>query len=154
MPTIPMWLLGGHNTTLTYTPYDLAADGTLTADSGGAISLVGQVDEWSIDLSKTEENISSMHRRRANWVTIEVDQTIEITEILKSGEPNLLAAIAMSGAWSEYGLFTAVRGAQAWQAVLKVSRYRETVRKGKSVGVMTLRMVDDIVPGSLNPSYT
>lgn len=154
MPTIPMWLIGAANTTLTWTPCDLASNGVLTIDAGGAISLYGQVDEWSIDLSKTEENISPMHYHRANWVTIETDQTVEITEILKSGSANLLAGIFLASAWSEYGIFTAMRGLGTYVSLLKTSRYRETIRKGKSVGVMTARMVLDLTPGVPNPEYT
>lgn len=152
MVAVPSWLLGKHATTITITGQDISGTGMLTNAAAGAKSLVGYLDEISINAENTTEMIQSMDVRRENEVIVGTRTTITFTEILKandsSGTPlNILADAAML---FDYAKAIITRGGRTWTFYGLIKDYNEDIRRGKSTGRLQLVMVD---PGIANPSY-
>lgn len=76
---IPQWALG-KDCTVTITPQVVAADGTFSDHSIGALVMNGRIDDVSLDTELTTENISPMHSFGANPVPYESSSKYSITE--------------------------------------------------------------------------
>lgn len=146
MAAIPVWLTGRHTTACAIVPQTVAADGTLSA--GASSNLVGSIDGISIRSASELEEISPMTTTRSNMVPIKVGTTISLTEVLKSNGANLLAAVAYA---ATYVQVTLTRGGQSFAFYGVIGEYSEDLQRGKSVGVLSVEMVDI---GSSNPTYT
>lgn len=146
MASIPVWLTGKHVTACAVVPQSVATNGTLTP--GSSTSLVGSLDEISLNSSPETEEISHLGATYANTVLIRRKQQVTLTEILKSNGTNILAATATAYDVVQVNL---TRGAQSWSFYGIVTGYREDIRRGKSTAVMTLDMVD---PNTTNPTYS
>lgn len=146
MAQVPAWLLGRHVTAVAVIPQTAASDGTLSA--GVSQSLVGQLDEISIDYHANTEEINAMDKVFENNMLVTKGTSVTLHEILKSNGTNLLAAL-----WNTatYAQFTCTRGGQAWSFYGIITSYSEGMRRGKSTASMTLAMVD---PNTSNPTYT
>jgi hypothetical protein len=145
MTAIPTWLRGNHTSVCSITPQSVASDGTLS--DGATSSLVGSIDGISINTTAELEEISPMTTTRHNNVIIKSGTSLSLTEILKSNGTNILAA---ASSVADVFRVNITRGPQSWAFYGVRSTYTEDLQKGKSVGVLTLEMVDI---NSANPTY-
>lgn len=79
----PTFLLG-KNVTIQITPQVIAADGTYSNHSIGALTLNGRLDSDTQELSYTTENISPRDAFSSNPVIYEAGSTFTITEIAQA----------------------------------------------------------------------
>jgi hypothetical protein len=139
MVTYPQWLLGRHQTAVTITPTVTDTAGNITP--GSSQSLVGTLDSIELGNEPQMENISAMDSTQANWVPLEDDTTITVTEIMKqkSGSyPVSFLRIFYIG--SREGVFAFTAGGETCAFTFEAGAYRETyVGKGKRQSILTLR---------------
>lgn len=147
MPAVPTWFTasGGYPFTVSITRVTRGADGTLSSQASN--SLLGQLDSVTLSSENTQENISAMDSRRGNNVILESATTFTLEEILKGNGTNILANVAYS---FDYALISVTRGGQSYSFYGVIGSYSESLRKGKSMGTLTVTMVD---PASGNPTY-
>lgn len=84
MPTGIIQPFLGKNLSVTITPQDIAADGTLTDNAIGAFSMAGRLDTSMLDVeaSLAFDNIVAGDIAGANAVPYELDVTYTISEIM------------------------------------------------------------------------
>jgi hypothetical protein len=149
---IPPWLLGKHTTTLAVQPIVVSntATGATTNSSTASQSLVGVVDQVAYRGNTTSENIVAMTAARDNEVPLEVDDTIEITEILQTAAASsLLAKCWQTADNADYAIVTLVRGPNQFVFTGLMESYTETINKGKSTARMVFRQAN---LGNVNPN--
>lgn len=145
MPSVPTWLTGRHVTTCSITPQTVAANGTLTA--GTSSSLVGTLDEITLDSTPELEEISPMDTLFQNNVILKNATRITLTQILKSNGTNLLTAAANA---ADVFAVVITRGGQTWTFYGTRGAYSEGLRRGRSTCSLTLEMIDIT---TANPTY-
>jgi hypothetical protein len=151
MATIPLWLIGRTVTAVIATPLIPDGDGLLSAAAMGAQSFTGVADEISYQGSVTTQEISALTSSRRNAVVIEQDDTMVITEVMRSAAgQNLGAAIWVAADAPPQALFQFSRGGNQVALYGTLTRYEEDVQRGKSVARLTIRIVD--TPGTGNPA--
>ena len=145
--SIPLWFVphGVGPFSVTLTPLTLQSEGGFSG--GEEMSLTGVVDEIDIRSRNTVENISPMHQRQAHYVVVESETELRLVEILRRKGTNFLPSV---GHLHDYARVVLTRGDQTWSFVGVVSRYEESIRKGKSVAVLVLLQVS---VGETNPTY-
>lgn len=146
MAQFPNWLLGRHCSAV-ITP--------LTADTSGnlfttpASSLVGTLESIEIELSVTDENISPMDVRGAHHVIVEDDYSIVLTEILKQGQANILAAFAVA---YDFAFLSVTRGIQVYNFYAVRGNYGEgPLVKGKNTARLNLHRIN--IVGAASVTY-
>jgi hypothetical protein len=142
---VPPWLLGRHVTTVTLVGMAIDIYGVLTDSDSEA--LVGQLDEITLTSTPQTENIQAMDIRIANYVILEDDFTLTLSEILKRVNANILYKLQSLG----YDYFHAIitRGTDTWDFYGLRGEYAEQLVKGKATGRMTFHC---IYPGDFNPA--
>lgn len=145
MPSIPVWLTGRHVTQVTITPQTVGADGTLTA--GTTVSLVGTLDEVTLDSAPELEEISPMDTVRQNMVLLKDGVRVTFMQLLKKNGTNLLAAAANTADVFQY---VVTRGAQTYTGYGHRGAYNESMRRGRSTSSLTFEPIDI---GTSNPTY-
>lgn len=130
---IPPWLTGLAVTNIVITPLTVNPDGTFTL--GTAQSLSGHLDEIALEQYNLLENITPLDSRQDNEVIVGSGTTIQLIEILaKSGGNSLSSA----GNGFDYIDATFTRGGSTYTGTFVVKGYKETIRRGKSVGILTM----------------
>lgn len=138
-----------------------------TADSVGALSVSGAlrtltaiIDEIGYSGRNQIEEISAITAQYENNVIVEKADQIILREILRQGQDNQLLAGATMLAATDFCLVTIRRGYQAGTTGGQTAQidfygtmlsYVETFRKGKSVGEMTIGLIDRT--DAANPLY-
>lgn len=173
MAQIPLWLQGRFCTsvvaqlqTVDPTAGTLAnAGGTLDTASlvtstgsvaaGTAVIVTGLVDSVTVRTTKQTEDISSVVETKAHHVAIMRHDTVELSEILRTGTNNCLLANLWTGGSgttnaSRIVFLTFARGGQKFSGWFVMEQYTEALRRGKTVGVMRLAPVD---PGTTNAAF-
>lgn len=130
MSTIPQWIIG-RNAVATIAPVTVATDGTVTV--GTVTTLTAILDEVSTGLENQTEQIVPYDVTINQNVKIGSGQTITLIEIL-----NPAAVLAEAGMAGDYAQVTIARGGKTWTFVGLIMRYEEPIRRGKSVGTLTL----------------
>lgn len=146
MPTQQLWALGGNVSSILLTPQSKnTATGALT-DTTPTYQFFGNVTDLTFSLNNTMENLTTMDRSIANFVPVEADAILKMTELEKT--VGNLAALASY----THSLFKAVvtRGDKGWTFYCSVESYEMSASKPRVTGVLTLRMID---PGTGNPVY-
>lgn len=157
--TIPLWLLGQHVTTLTVTAQSVDSAGLFSDLVGYSFALVAFVDEITYSGRRTTESIVPLTSTRDNEVVIEQDDTITLGEIMRTDDSTILgsqftmltALFMKSGKQNVKVLFT--RGGNSITYYGVMQNYREVIRKGKSVAMMNLQIVD-FPDATANPAYS
>lgn len=111
------------------------------------LSLTGVVDSIDFKSKNILENVSGMSSRFKNYVVIENESSIILVEILKSIGRNFLAEVAYG---FRYAKVVLTRGQQTWSFLGVIESYEENIRRGKSIGCLSLKQVDI---GEENPIY-
>lgn len=132
-PQIPTWLIGTAVTNLTVTPLTLGADGTLTP--GTTQSLTGHLDAIDLKQENVTEPVMPLDNRLQNDVIVASRTELTLAEILTHSAGNFLAAVANA---SDYCSATFSRGGLTFTGNFVVLSYREGIRRGKSVGTLSL----------------
>ena len=130
---IPPWLTGLAVTNIVITPLTVNADGTFTL--GTVQSLSGHLDEIVLEQYNLLENITPLDSRQDNEVIIGSGTTIQLVEILARSSGNFLSA---AGNGFDYIQATFARGGSTYTGTFVVKGYKETIRRGKSVGIMAM----------------
>lgn len=143
MATIPVWLIGTQVTGVIVTPLVSNASGVFSAASLGAQSFTALVDEIQYaGMVRTMDAAPVMSARR-NPIVFEQDDTMVVTEIMRSAAGSVLAAACWMGSdtpdWARYQFS---RGGNSIDMYGLMTGYEEMVTKGKSVARLTIRMVD------------
>mgnify|MGYP000923102265 FL=1 len=140
MVNLPLWAIGKHITTFTLTPiiWDLTT-GAMTEVTASAYVMYGHLQDVSLEVNTTLENISPMNRPFANNVPVEWDATYRCTEIEKSAGVNKSAAAFMT--YSNFKL-TLTRGAQTFTGYCTAGSYKMDGNKQRITGSFELRMFD------------
>lgn len=144
MPTIPLWAIGKHITSILLTPQSVntttgaLTDTTPTAQFFGTLQDIDVADEFET------ENLSAMDRPYKNLVPIESGQTLKLTEYEKSAGTSLAASVAFGGAGS-YWKYTVTRGVNSFVGYGVLIRYNMSGTKPKVMAQLELGPID---PGS------
>lgn len=140
MPSMPLWAIGKHITAFTLTPilWD-ASTGSMTELTASSYVMYGHLQEVSLELSTTLENISPMNRPYANSVPVEWDSTIRCVELEKSSGTNGAADMMMR--YSHFKL-TLTRGAQTFSVYCTSGSYKMDGTKSRVTGTFELKMFD------------
>lgn len=141
----PNWLIGKNVTNISIAGITIDASGTITVASSS--SLVGQLDEIQPNSHNTTEEINAMDRRAENEVIISSGSGLTLVEILKRSG-NVLAPI---GENYDHCQIVFTRGGRTHTGQYVIKDYNETMRKGKSVGQMTVGPIDN---GGTNPTIS
>ncbi len=158
MALIPPWMLGRHVTTLIAQVQTVAGDGTL-ADAGGATNVAslatstgvlgtnlvftqGLIDEVEFSSQKLTENISAVHRPRANMVAFSIRYQFTLTEIMRFGANNALLAGIWNNGSSDIVKFTFARARNVWTTYAVMTSYNESFQRGKNVARLSCSMVE------------
>lgn len=144
MSVVPPWLVGRNVTAISITGETAGSDGTLTP--GSTITLTGHLDEITLDQVNDTENIVPLDVRQNNEVITGSGTSMSIVEILSAygTTGNLLATVAES---LDLAVFTYTRGGKAFTCTHVIKGYTEGIRRGKSVGTMSLG------PAGVAPTY-
>ena len=152
MASIPNWLIGRNVTSVAVTPQIADSAGLLSASAVGAQTFTTIVDEIQNTGAITTQEISALTARRRNEVLIEEDDSLVLTEIMRSSAGSVLAAACWTAADEpDWGLIVFTRGGNAVTFYAAMVGYEEDVQKGKSVARLTFRIVD--IPAGTNPAY-
>jgi hypothetical protein len=155
LSVVPIWMTGKAVSTVTVQYASAGSDGTLTL-GGSSQSLVGLVDEITYSGSNTVENIAALTSQRDNDVAIEINDSITLSEILRTGANNCFLAYVWNNAdntaGSEYIQVVVTRGGNTWTFVGIMQSYNEGLRKGKTVGRLSVQIVD-LGSAVANPAY-
>lgn len=145
MATIPLWLIGRTVTAVVVTPQIANSAGVLSNSVLGAQSFTTVVDEIQYSGSVTTAEISALTAARQNPVVIEEDGTMVVTEIMRSAAGSVIAAAIWTATTGDpaWALFQFSRGGNSISMYGLLTRYEETVTRGKSVARLTIRIVDD-----------
>lgn len=127
------------------TPYQMNEAGELHPSN--ELSLTGVIDSIDFKSKNMLENISGMSSGLKNYVIVENESSVVLVEILKSIGRNFLAEVAYG---FRYAKVILNRGQQTWSFLGVVESYEETIRRGKSLGHLSLKQVDI---GGENPAY-
>jgi hypothetical protein len=147
MTAIPVWLTTGNGPfTVVLTPQTVSTtDGTLS--DGTTVALTGVLDDIQFASNPQLEDISPMSTTRSNMVRIKENNSVTMTEIMKSAGTNILAAQAAA---SDVFKVVITRGAQAYTFYGRRGAFTDHPVNGKSAAQLTLEMVDT---GAANPGY-
>lgn len=130
---IPAWLTGAGVTNIVITPLTVAADGTFTA--GTAQSLTGRLDEIVVEQASDLQNITPIDERQDNFAIVGSGTSLILVEILARSGGCHLASIGNGFDYVQAGFS---RGGFGFSGTFVVKGYRETIRRGKSVGELTV----------------
>lgn len=130
---IPAWLTGSGVTSIVITPLSVAADGTFTA--GTSQSLTGRLDEIVVEQYNTLQNITPIDERLDNEVITGTGTSLILVEILAKAGGCILAEVGSTADYVQAGFS---RGGKSYAGTFVIKSYRETLRRGKSVGELTV----------------
>jgi hypothetical protein len=133
MSNIPTWLVGTAVTAISITPLTVGSDGSLSA--GSLASLTGHLDEINLEQVNDLENIVPMDERLNNEVITGSGTLLTLVEILAHSGGNILAGIVNA---YDYVQASFSRGGKAYTGTFVVKGYSEGIRRGKSVGKLSL----------------
>ena len=139
MPTIPLWAIGKHITSLLLVPQSVNTTTGALTDTTPTRQFYAHLQEVEIDVGFTHENISAMDRPYENNVPVEQFNHIRFTELEKYAGTNLAAAAAFGATYWEY---TLTRGAQSFIGYGVLGNYKMTGTKQRVTGSLELRAVD------------
>jgi hypothetical protein len=167
MATIPLWLVGRHVTSVTARWQTVSAAGVLGNGTSAVETLTGVVDQIQYSGERTTEMINSLTSIRENEVTIESDDSVILTEIMRNNDAaaapqyNILAKLWTNVDSADHILFNFTRGGtglsggpggNSYLMYGVMTSYRESIRKGKNVAQLTIQMID-IGNATANPTY-
>ena len=136
----PLWAIGKHITAFTLTPITWdPTTGALTEVTASNYVMYGHLQDVSLELNTTLENISPMNRPYANNVPVEWDATYRCTELEKSAGVNKSADAFMK--YSNFKI-TLTRGAQSFTGYAAAGNYKLDGSKQRVTGSFELRMFD------------
>jgi len=152
---VPPFMLG-KNVTIQITPQTVAADGTFSAASIGALPCNGRIDQDMQDLTYSMDNISPRDAFNSNPVPFEVGSTFTITEIAQAwplwssrtavwGQGNTLETCAELSLY-HYVQVTALENdlstvIQTWSAYCVLVSHKRTSPKQKNTYEATFQTV-------------
>lgn len=143
MATIPLWLVGRHITAVVVTPQVANSAGVLSDAALGAQSFTALIDGIQYSGSVTTQEISAITSPRLNHVPIEQDDTMVVSEIMRSAAGSVLATACWTAAGNpDWALFAFSRGGNSISMYGLMTRVEEGVTRGKCVARLTIRMVD------------
>lgn len=129
MPSVPLWVLNKHFTAINVTPQDVAANGALTDDSGGAISLINFKTGMEFAVEPVEEEIAPDNSAWENMVTTH-DRLVFSLDLLQpniGGDP-----VPMLTAYLNFEYFKVVFTFGSGLSATTVTFYMKRGRKGIS----------------------
>ncbi len=130
---LPDWLTGAGVTAIVVTPLTVNTDGTFTVGTGQ--SLTGHLDEITLEQVNTLQNITPLDERQDNEVIVGSGTTLTLVEILSKVNGCFLSAIGNSTDYVQAGF---ARGGHTYLGTFVIRRYRESIRRGKSVGELVI----------------
>ena len=130
---LPAWLTGAGVTSIVITPLTVNPDGTFTV--GTAQSLTGHLDEIVLEQYNKLENITPLDEREDNEVIIASGTSLVLIEILAKSSGCFLAAVGNATDYVQAGF---ARGGHTFSGTFVIKGYKETIRRGKSVGELTV----------------
>ena len=137
---MPLWAIGKHITAYTLTPimWDTTS-GSMTEVTASQYVMYGHLQDISLELNNSLENISPMNRPFANNVVTELDATYRFTELEKYNNTNRAAH-----AFANYSNFklTLTRGTNTWTGYCVAGSYKMDASKSKVTGTFEARMFD------------
>lgn len=131
--TLPNWLTGAGVTAIVITPLTVNPDGTFSV--GTANSLTGRLDEIGLEQVNTLANITPLDERQDNEAIVGSGTTLTLIEILAKLNGCILSAVGNSCDYVQAGF---ARGGHTYSGTFVVKSYRETIRRGKSVGELVV----------------
>ena len=151
MASIPTWLIGKYVTSISVQPLtpNLSTGllGPLTISGLTAFVMTGQLDEITPTSANDTENIVPLDVRQNNEVIIGSGTSLTLVEILNqnlytstNGPGTFAGNVLMQlAARADYAFITFTRGGSIWSSYFVVGEYGQSIRRGKSVGTMSLK---------------
>jgi hypothetical protein len=149
MPSIPTWLIGKNVTAISAVAQQVNATTgaltNLTVNGTTTFVMTGQLDEITPTSTNDTENIVPLDVRQNNEVIVGSGTSLTLVEILNqslyaAGPPvtggNVLLLIAFA---ADYVYITFTRGGTTFSGYFVVGEYAQSLRRGKSVGTLTLK---------------
>jgi|GEM_PF-2578098 len=130
---IPDWLTGAGVIAIVITPLTVANDGTFTV--GTTQSLTGHLDEITLEQYNQLENITPLDSRQDNEVIVASGTNLNLYEILSRANGNFLSLVGNGTDYVQAGFS---RGGKSFAGTFVVRSYKESLRRGKSVGILSL----------------
>lgn len=130
---IPAWLTGAGVTSIVIIPLTVNPDGSFT--DGTSQSLTGRLDEILLEQENDLVDVTPMDVRQKNEVIVESGTNLVLIEILAAVGGCILSAVGNSSDYVQAGF---ARGGHSYSGTFVIKSYKETIHKGKSVGVLTL----------------
>jgi hypothetical protein len=156
---IPTWLLGRHVTSCTIRWQVPDGSGVLGNGTGSTQTLTGLIDELNYAGHDDGEDVAPLNATYRNQETLERNDTIVVSEILRQpAASSLLALVYENADNADYAIFTFTRGGNSFSMIAYIDSYVETSRRGKNTGRMTLLhacAIDSVTGLELqNPTYS
>lgn len=130
---LPNWLTGAGVTAIVITPLSVNPDGSFVV--GSAQSLTGRLDEILLEQTNTFANITPLDERQDNEAIVASGTTLTLVEILAKLNGCILSSIGNSCDYVQAGF---ARGGHTYSGTFVIKSYRETIRRGKSVGELVV----------------
>lgn len=153
MAAIPDVFLGRNTGTLTITPQDVAAGGTLSDNAAGALSVLAVTTDVRKRSENRTEEISGITSRRENNVIVTTASNYTVSGFLLANDTavigtskNKVNAIVQA---FDYVKLIFSRGGLTETFYALIQSYEETFRKGKTEFTLEITMID---PGVNNPA--